>query len=583
MRLSHCTPRTVLEAERAAAPGAEPGDRQKESGVSDHGPSVPEPESDARVLHVGTAAQQAAWNEWPGRDGVVADFLDLDGYIDRRERPPRSFTEYGSVLVWFSLAEQMDRTPRYLRAAWFCENVRRLELDREGWGRSTLLKLQWFEPEEEARTPEGATGSTGVYTGHVNDQAWWEEREMLSGIRQFARARRVSPMAVLGCVFCRVLSRVYPGITIPPVVGSRASLNYWVGLVGESGDGKTAAMGVAEEILDVGDVTVANPGSGEGVAASYMRAPVRKAGETEPVMHNHATLFVVGEVQSLTALGNRMGSTLWPELRKTWTGESLGFHNRSAETRLIVPAHAYRACMVVGVQPEKAGPLLEDANAGTPQRFLWCPTDDPSAPDEAPKEPATWLWRDPWIGASPGSLFEYTGVCSVAVEEIQRHRLVQLRRERGWDPMAGHRALTQTKTATVLAIMDGRSHFTEEDWALAAQIMAASDLTRERMEKKLANAAAEATVRVGEAKGRQKVVIAERVHEEQVKRVCRWAKKKITSVGHEWIAEGELRRKCSSRDRKVLDEALERLASSGDIQARDTGNKQGTEYTRSIK
>lgn len=53
-----------------------------------------------------------------------------------------------------------------------------------------------------------------------------------------------------------------------------------------------------------------------------------------------------------------------------------------AERRLIpIPAHSYRMALLLGVQPRRAGALLDDADGGTPQRFLWLPTTDPLAPD----------------------------------------------------------------------------------------------------------------------------------------------------------------------------------------------------------
>ena len=56
--------------------------------------------------------------------------------------------------------------------------------------------------------------------------------------------------------------------------------------------------------------------------------------------------------------------------------------------------------MVVGVQPLRAGPLFDDVDAGTPQRFVWLPTDDPGAPKQRPaacdrlKLPS---WDSKWV------------------------------------------------------------------------------------------------------------------------------------------------------------------------------------------
>src|SRR5204862_283443 len=75
------------------------------------------------------------------------------------------------------------------------------------------------------------------------------------------------------------------------------------------------------------------------------------------------------------------------ELRKAWMGERLGFGWANAEKAVVVMGHRYRMTMVVGVQPGRGGALLQDADGGTPQRFIWLPTTDPDAPDEPPEEP----------------------------------------------------------------------------------------------------------------------------------------------------------------------------------------------------
>ncbi len=89
-----------------------------------------------------------------------------------------------------------------------------------------------------------------------------------------------------------------------------------------------------------------------------------------------------------------------PELRKLWMGEQLGFNNASKATRSILAAHSYRASLIVGVQPIKAGPLLDDADGGTPQRFMFLPVGDPDAPEIAPGRTAALDDQGSAVGGS---------------------------------------------------------------------------------------------------------------------------------------------------------------------------------------
>jgi hypothetical protein len=72
--------------------------------------------------------------------------------------------------------------------------------------------------------------------------AFWEQTDTLRHIRDYAWARRVAPWAVLGVELCRIICTVPPMVRIHPYVGDVASLNLYVGLVGESGEGKGGAM-----------------------------------------------------------------------------------------------------------------------------------------------------------------------------------------------------------------------------------------------------------------------------------------------------------------------------------------------------
>jgi hypothetical protein len=52
----------------------------------------------------------------------------------------------------------------------------------------------------------------------------------------------VGPWAMLGNCLARVVSSIPPNVVLPPTIGSHASLNLFVALVGKSGDTKSTAM-----------------------------------------------------------------------------------------------------------------------------------------------------------------------------------------------------------------------------------------------------------------------------------------------------------------------------------------------------
>jgi hypothetical protein len=70
---------------------------------------------------------------------------------------------------------------------------------------------------------------------------FWEAREVLRHIRDFARARRVGPWALLGCVLVRVVAATITKIVIPTLTGGQVSLNLYAGIVAFTGGGKGTA------------------------------------------------------------------------------------------------------------------------------------------------------------------------------------------------------------------------------------------------------------------------------------------------------------------------------------------------------
>ncbi len=161
-----------------------------------------------------------------------------------------------------------------------------------------------------------------------------------------------------------------------------------------------------------------------------------------------------------------------PILRSAWSGEQLSFAYADPTKALKVDSRAYRCALLLGVQPTKAGPLLEDADGGTPQRFLWVPVTDPDMPRTRSKapEPIVWDRKFPTVAR-----YEMP-VCEEAVDAIDEAHWQRSRGE--GDPLDGHKLYTRLKVAAALALLDKRLEVTADDWRLAGRIMAKSDATR---------------------------------------------------------------------------------------------------------
>jgi hypothetical protein len=419
------------------------------------------------------------------------------------------------------------------------------------------------------------------------DYEFWNARPILTHIRNFARARRVGPWALLGCVLVRVAAAVPPNVLLPALIGGYASLNLYVGIVSVSGGGKGTAENASLDVIDLPQIPIVGPGSGEGIGHLFY-----KWDRKEQKLHRHTSAVIISaaEIDTLAALKARQASTLFPELRKAWIGEPLGFAYVNAEKRLIIPRHSYRLCLITGVQPANASPILDDHAAGTPQRFLWLLAEDPDAPDERPAEPEQWpdpLWTpsraiDPAL-VSPEDpddpaqvVTRVMKVCDTAKAEIDGARLDQLR---GNTPEAldGHALLAQLKIAAALALLDGRTaEITDKDWRLAGVVRAVSDHTRQQVIDTLRRKArANETARAFE-EGRRDVIKGQVVRDDEIQRACQAITRKLRREGA-WVA-GKIARDAIAKNlRHQFMEAVDKLVETGQIEIEniDHNSQQG--------
>lgn len=294
----------------------------------------------------------------------------------------------------------------------------------------------------------------------------------LRWLRDLARARMVSPWALLLAVTARAISASSPLLQIPAYVGTRTSLNIFVAMVGTSSSGKTAAASVASEVLEISPWTdLRNPSSGEGLVALF--AHIAKGGEPGEIRDR--VLSQIDEIGILGSQQDRSGSILSAILRAAWSGEFLSNHAADKSRQRYVEAHSYRYCMIGGVQYDKADVLMKDEGAGTPQRFLWVPATDRHAVLDHP-EPGS----NPFRSWEPQSVQKITDMKfpDHVRNSVRQTRLDGVRNgSSDRDSIRGHSLLVRMKVAAGLALLHGTIEVSEDLWMASGVIAELSDET----------------------------------------------------------------------------------------------------------
>ena len=204
----------------------------------------------------------------------------------------------------------------------------------------------WAAAQAEKADPAETLARLDRPPAHIDDEPFWTARDALRDLRQFARARRVGPWAMLGYVLARAVAAIPPTVVLPPLVGSHASLNLFVALVGPSGAGKGGASGAAADWLGTDPPTfLATLGSGEGMAKVFAYKH-RVGGNTVPWTQaglRASVSFDAPEVDNLTAFATRTSSTLLPQSPSAYSGQELGFSYADPATAVRLCAHRYRS------------------------------------------------------------------------------------------------------------------------------------------------------------------------------------------------------------------------------------------------
>jgi hypothetical protein len=365
------------------------------------------------------------------------------------------------------------------------------------------------------------------------EEAFWTQREILSKIRAFARSRSVAPYAVLGGVLRRAIALVPPSVQLPPIVGDAASVNLFTVSVGRSGQGKDAANGVARAAVvfvnSQGEVIHDPPsavaiGSGEGLAKALRPSDDEDSPATRINLE-------VPEIGTLGALAARTGATVIGELLKGYMGQQLGFTNAQRTTSSFVPAHSYRLCLGVGAQPENAEVFTSREKDGLPQRFLWLPTIDPFAPPPSDDQDCAIRASRVCVPTSfPTPIADTPYFVAIPVSAramIKRHRHRVVIGDPSIDPLDSHLMLTRLKVGFGLALLDGRTGVSDEDWNIAGELIGVSNRARADLRKVIAKRRTNANAARAHDQADRQVIIDERLMAERSRRVSEAVERKL--------------------------------------------------------
>ena len=406
-------------------------------------------------------------------------------------------------------------------------------------------------------------------------EEFWSARPVLNHIRQAAWARVQIPDAVFYSVLVRLSALMDYRIKVDSGIGGPASLNFYAGIVGESGAGKSGSVHVANELMPAPedlDFEGALPlGSGEGIAEVYMGMgdPPGPAiiGKEKPkpikTQVRHNALFYVDEGQTLMKLlFERSGMTTGATLRSGWNGALLGARNAQEVTTRIVKDGTYSLGLIVAMQPSVVVQLLEDGGTGMPQRFCWSTAADPNIPDERVEWPGPLRWDSAGI-RRPRTIH----LADHLKDTLYRKNIARKRGEASamLSEMNGQQPLMLVKLSALLALLASRSRVEQEDWDLAEMVWKTSCRVRDTLVE------FSAASRQRDAQARSDMYLERRLKETVAISAVPQNIERVAALVEKWCAASEVpldrntmrKSKVSSRDRVFLDSAIELALDKG--------------------
>jgi hypothetical protein len=316
----------------------------------------------------------------------------------------------------------------------------------------------------------------------------WSLTPQLRHVKQAADKMGRNPFALLACLLARILAEAPAGIYLPGsedgAIGNRAALNLGVALVGTSGQGKTSIISNSSSLLGPRNTVEGHPSTGQGLIQTYLRPD---ADGNNVLIDDPRAFFFEDEIEKLGALGVDTGSTLFGEIRTMLTGGATGTNNATRERQRFLPAGSYNFQLVLGVQPAKAGVLLDGQDAGTPQRFIWAQV---TAPNDAlrsrdrPEWPGQLEWNDSFF--MPLEVLDpIVTYPDWILEELEEHdfKVSQEGLQGGELSRFGHQNLLRLKVAAGVAFLHESIAIEDLHVEIADIILAASKKTQMECEQ----------------------------------------------------------------------------------------------------
>jgi hypothetical protein len=429
--------------------------------------------------------------------------------------------------------------------------------------------IHWGE-EDEPEDPGDAPAAAEPRSGFL-PATFYSKRSFLNHIRTAAHSRAAPADVVLYSFLARVSGMLPHQIRAVTGIGTRASLNLFAASVGPSGAGKSTGKDCVRDLMPPADDDFRDGlpvGTGEGIAETFMGTVDEATGELhkvgpykgDPVMRKvrkqvrHNAFFYIDEGQTLQQLQSRTGATLAETLRRAAVGETLGQTNASEERTRYIPAGSYSMGLLIGLQPSVATVLLSDTETGTPQRFWWAWSIDPTVPDEAPDWPGEL--NIPVVLEKLHEPVDITFPKRIR-DELRRERVARVRGELEVAELDGHAGLMKVKMAALLALLDGRRAVTEDDWSLAEEMWACSCSVRDSLVLRAQREAEAERQRQEDAQVQRELRahLAKSDADRSLERVAQLVKKHASQVGG--ITFGYLKRALASRDRPLLSKAID--------------------------
>ena len=370
----------------------------------------------------------------------------------------------------------------------------------------------WGKQRAASFTDERAAADIGVDLDAVTDgehqgdgnrapvlpPEFWESRRALRHIRDAAWSMMASPDAVLAITLATLSASVPPCVRVDTGMNRPMPMHMFAAPVGRSGGFKTSAMEAAELAIKfvptwtqdvfstdapimvaIGDddtVHRANGGTGQGIIENYMgnvaiplsedaepRNGSRRRESTRKQQVRSNVLVTIDEGNGLAKDLADTKQIVGETLRELWSGVTTGQDNATAATTRRVKRGSYSFGLIVGFQLPVLARLLgsENVELGTPQRFLFAWTGAPDIPDERVPSPGVLAVTVP---------VEQIALCPALLDRLHGDLRVLLRNGGTDTETDSQRVSMLVRLAALLAVIDGRTEVSEDDWRLAEMI-----------------------------------------------------------------------------------------------------------------